>query len=84
MIMMNMLAALKPFKTIKFNGKEYPEFQANGNAARFIMPFAKEVCKFFPPTHVNPPLLCQIVHLRFLSYWLRYNPPPIAGIYVSL
>ena len=43
--MMNMLAGLKPFKTIKFNGKEYPEFQANGNAARFIMPFAKEVCK---------------------------------------
>jgi len=45
MIMMNMLAGLKPFKTIKFNGKEYPEFQTNGNAARFIMPFAKEVCK---------------------------------------
>ena len=43
--MMNMLAGLKPFKTIKFNGKEYPEFQANGNAARFIMPFAQEVCK---------------------------------------
>lgn len=43
--MMNMLAGLKPFKTIKFNGKEYPKFQANGNAARFIMPFAKEVCK---------------------------------------
>lgn len=32
-------------KTIEFNGKEYPEFQASGNAARFIIPFAKEVCK---------------------------------------
>jgi len=32
-------------KTIRFNKKEYPAFQTNGNAARFIMPFAQEVCK---------------------------------------
>lgn len=31
-------------KTIEFNNKHYPEFQTNGNAARFCMPFAKEVC----------------------------------------
>lgn len=31
--------------TIQFNGKEYPAFQASGNAARFIMMFALEVCK---------------------------------------
>lgn len=32
-------------KTIKFTNKEYPEFQTNGNAARFCMPFALEICK---------------------------------------
>ena len=32
-------------KTIRFNKKEYPVFQTNGNAARFIMPFAQEICK---------------------------------------
>jgi len=31
--------------TIEFNGKEYPSFQASGYAARFVIPFAKEVCK---------------------------------------
>lgn len=30
--------------TIEFNGKTYPAFQANGNAARFCKPFAMEVC----------------------------------------
>lgn len=30
---------------IEFNGKKYPSFQATGNAARFVIPFAKEVCK---------------------------------------
>ncbi len=29
--------------TIEYENKTYPEFQTNGNAARFIMPFAKEV-----------------------------------------
>lgn len=33
--------------TIQFNGERYPEFQQTGNAARFIMPFAQEVCKGF-------------------------------------
>lgn len=30
---------------IEYKGKEYPKFQASGNAARFIIPFAQEVCK---------------------------------------
>lgn len=32
-------------KTVNFLGVDYPEFQTNGNAARFCMPFALEVCK---------------------------------------
>jgi hypothetical protein len=32
-------------ETVNFKGKEYPAFQINGNAARFIMPFALEFCK---------------------------------------
>lgn len=32
-------------RTIEFNGKYYPLFQASGNAARFVIPFALEVCK---------------------------------------
>lgn len=31
--------------TTWFLDKEYPSFQTNGNAARFCMPFALEVCK---------------------------------------
>ncbi len=31
-------------KLIKFKDKEYPMFQAKGNAAKFAIPFAKEVC----------------------------------------
>lgn len=31
-------------KLINYNGKYYPQFQAEGNAAKFIIPFAKEVC----------------------------------------
>ena len=30
---------------VQFNNKQYPEYQTNGNAARFIMPFANEVLK---------------------------------------
>ena len=30
-------------ETIHFNGRDYPKFQTNGNAARFCMPFALEV-----------------------------------------
>lgn len=30
---------------INFKGKLYPEYQSKGNAARWIMPFAKEWCK---------------------------------------
>lgn len=30
---------------IKFQNKKYPAFQTDGNAARFCMPFAMEVCK---------------------------------------
>ena len=32
-------------ETVRFNDTEYPAFQTNGFAARFIMPFALEVCK---------------------------------------
>jgi SAM-dependent methyltransferase len=31
--------------TINFKGTTYPEFQAQGNAAQFAIPFAKHVCK---------------------------------------
>lgn len=32
---------------ITFNNKEYPAFQAKGNAAKFCRPFAEEFCKGF-------------------------------------
>lgn len=32
-------------ETIDYKNNSYPAFQASGNAARFIMPFALEVCK---------------------------------------
>ena len=32
-------------ETIKHLGITYPKFQSSGNAARFIIPFAQEVCK---------------------------------------
>lgn len=32
-------------KWIEFKGKMYPKFQSEGNAARWVMPFAQEVCK---------------------------------------
>tara|TARA_Y100000389_G_scaffold54876_1_gene50742 strand:+ start:384 stop:878 length:495 start_codon:yes stop_codon:yes gene_type:complete len=32
-------------KTIKFNGKNYPEFQTIGNAAQFIRPYAEILCE---------------------------------------
>lgn len=31
-------------KIISHGGKEYPDWQASGNAARFAIPFAREVC----------------------------------------
>jgi SAM-dependent methyltransferase len=31
-------------QVIEFNGRDYPAFQASGNAARFVIPFAQEVC----------------------------------------
>lgn len=33
--------------TIEFNGQLYPKFQSEGNAAKYAIPFAKEVCKGF-------------------------------------
>jgi predicted SAM-dependent methyltransferase len=33
-----------PLETISFNDKEYLKLQSTGNAARFIIPFAKELC----------------------------------------
>ena len=32
-------------EVIRFKNKNYPKFQAEGNAAKFCLPFAKEVCK---------------------------------------
>lgn len=32
-------------EVIEFNGKEYPYLQAQGNAARFAIPFAQEICR---------------------------------------
>ena len=32
-------------ETIKFNGTDYPLFQAEGNASQFAIPFAKHFCK---------------------------------------
>jgi len=29
---------------IKFNGQSYPAFQAKGNAAKYAIPFAQEIC----------------------------------------
>lgn len=31
-------------ETITYNDKKYPKFQAEGNAAQFIIPFANKVC----------------------------------------
>lgn len=30
---------------IEFNGSSYPKYQSQGNAAKFVIPFALEVCK---------------------------------------
>lgn len=32
-------------RTIEFEGKVYPHFQAEGNAAKFAIPYAQQVCK---------------------------------------
>jgi len=32
-------------EVIEFNGVKYPKYQSDGFASRFIIPFAKEVCK---------------------------------------
>lgn len=34
-----------PIETITFKGLSYPAFQAEGNAAQFILPFAQKLCK---------------------------------------
>lgn len=34
-----------PIDVISFNGKEYPAFQAEGNAAQWVRPFVQRVCK---------------------------------------
>lgn len=34
-----------PIDLIAFEGNIYPKFQSDGNAARFCLPFAREVCK---------------------------------------
>ena len=32
-------------ETIEFNGREYPHFQTEGNAAQYAIPFAKKICR---------------------------------------
>jgi predicted SAM-dependent methyltransferase len=32
-------------ETITFKGEAYPKFQSEGNAAKFVLPFAHQVCK---------------------------------------
>lgn len=32
-------------ETIEFNGKHYPKFQSEGNAAQWVLPFAQHFCK---------------------------------------
>jgi 2-polyprenyl-3-methyl-5-hydroxy-6-metoxy-1,4-benzoquinol methylase len=34
-----------PIETIQYKGKDYPAFQATGNASRFILPLAEIFCK---------------------------------------
>lgn len=34
-----------PISTIEYKGEIYPAFQSTGFAARFVIPFAQEVCK---------------------------------------
>lgn len=34
-----------PIETIIFNGQKYPKFQSEGFAARWVFPFAQELCK---------------------------------------
>lgn len=34
-----------PIDVIEYKGHTYPSFQTEGNAAQFIIPFAKKVCK---------------------------------------
>ena len=32
-------------EVLKFNNKKYPKFQETGNAAQFVLPYAKLICK---------------------------------------
>ena len=34
-----------PVDTLEYKGERYPAYQATGNAARFVLPFAREVCR---------------------------------------
>ena len=67
-------------KTIEFNNKKYPHFQAEGNASQFAIPFAKHFCVgegydigcnraewSFPGSHP--------IDLIFQDPWDAYNLP---------
>jgi predicted SAM-dependent methyltransferase len=76
-------------ETIKFNNKNYPLFQTEGNASQFSIPFAKHFCKgkgydigcnrlewAFPGA--TP------IDLSFDDEWEAYNlPGPVDYIYSS-
>jgi len=69
-----------PIELIEYDGDIYPQFQASGFAARFIMPFAKEVCNgvgYDIGCHKEEWKLegSQGIDLVFPDKWDAYNLP---------
>ena len=65
-------------ETITYKGKEYPKFQSEGNASRFAIPYAEQVCKgigvdvgcnkkewAFPNSYMVDPILNEWDALNF-------------------
>ncbi len=52
-----------PIETIEFNGKQYPAFQAKGNAARWVMKFALEVIQ--PKNKIGVDIGCNRLDWAF-------------------
>tara|TARA_B110000211_G_C13982947_1_gene510303 strand:- start:17 stop:526 length:510 start_codon:yes stop_codon:yes gene_type:complete len=71
--------------TINFKGKEYPEFQSNGNFTRFAEPYAKELCKALPDDPKGFDIGCNrpewafpnstIIDTVFDDEWDAFNLP---------
>ena len=67
--------------TVTFKGAQYPAFQATGQASRFVMPFALEVCKGHGvDVGCNRPEWAfpgaTLVDLTLPDEWDAYNLPP--------